>query len=707
MESLQFIRKKQFWAVVVLLLISNLIFLGYRIQKEKDREVLSDRQITTQEFGEIVKNREEAYEQKAAFQIFSSDSSFAGKNIIKEQKDYKNSFKIQIKEGNNRVITAVISQHETAWLIFFFVFYLIIQFHREREGEMWYVMHSLPNGRGRLSVKRCGVIIFLSIVFNLSIYLTSFAFSSILLGGKVVWGRGIQSIEAFVTLPQAISILQFCLLFVVVHIFGCCCVGLFIFFIFSCCKEKLSAFLWCATIGMGEYLFTLLPLQSNLVIARIWNFFSFVDMTNYFITYRNIPIPFGGIMEMLPLCLITCGITGVLSFLGAIYVNHKIMPGRTESLVQKIFRKGLDYIRKVLSVLPNIGMELFKQIVSQKKWCVLVLLCVICFYTEKPILYFPSPTEVFLDEFYMKFSGTVENEEVDTYLENVRKEIQEAQKNFKIAKEHLKKGIISLSEYENYAHAISGIEGKIEGYKWICKERMRLKNIQNSTGIAMKYVNPKGYEPLCHSDYWNEENKIALFAMFVLLLLLFDVGSYEKKIGMTPIICSTSKGRNMLFRNKMYVAVFYAIFSWILIYGFHLWNVSKTYGGFFEPFAPVQSLASLDGVAFHCSICQYFVLVYLWRLLILILVSFFILGISCLLSKLSTFCVVFGVAILPSILYCLGIEQMGLFSFSKILALLHYPGQKMGTYCFYVGVLLIGTFFSLLIGKRVCFTRSD
>lgn len=706
MEILQFIKKKQFWAVIALLLVANSFLFVYDIWQERDIGILSDRQITKQEYQTIVENREKIHQQAAAFQVFADENSFAGKNRIKEQKDYKNSSKIQVEEGNNRVITAVVSNHKTSWFLLFFVCYLVFQFHREREGAMWYVMHSLPKGRGRLGAKRCGILVILTTFFGLFLYISSFLLSSFLLGGNVGWNRGIQSIEAFVSIPQAFSIWQFSFLFIFIHILGCCCVGFCLFFIFSCCKEKLVAFIWIAVIGIVEYLLTLLPIQSNLVLVKICNLFSFVNMTEYLSAYRNIPIPTGRLMEMFPLSVITCVITGSLFFIGTFYANHKIMPNRKESTIHRFFVKKLDYLRRMLLVLPNIGLELYKQVIGQRKWIILFLLCVICFYKETSGLYFASPKEAFLNEFYTNFSGTVENKKVDAYLEDLDREIVEAKKEQQIIKRELKNGSITATEYEERMHAISTIDSKIEGYEYIYKERTRLKNLQNSTGIEMEYVNPRTYDPICHPDFWKKENKTALFIMFILLLLLFDIGSYEKKVGMNPILCSTSRGCGMLFQKKVMVVIFYGIFTGVLVYGSNIWNIIRSYGRFTGLNAPIQSLAYLDKVTLHCPIWLYLVGVYLLRLFVIILFSLLVYGISCLLSPLSTFVLVFCIGIIPSLLYYLGIEQAGVISFSKILAFLHYPGEKMKTYVFYMGVLVLGTIGSLLIGKKTCFMQN-
>lgn len=122
--------------------------------------------------------------------------------------------------------------------------------------------------------------------------------------------------------------------------------------------------------------------------------------------------------------------------------------------------------------------------------------------------------------------------------------------------------------------------------------------------------------------------------------------------------------------------------------------------------APIQSLACLDKVALHCPIWLYLVGFYLLRLFVIVLFSLLVYGISCLLSPLSTFALIFCIGIIPSLLYYLGIEQTGVIAFSKILAFLHYPGQKMKIYVFYMGVLMLGTIGSLLIGKKICFMQN-
>lgn len=688
MEGRRIFFQKKVIGVALLLFLINLGVLTYGCEKEMDLYDYDSSTVTQQEYGKRISKRKEAVEKNKDFQIFDTEDSFAGKDSEKEAADFKKVENITVEDGNNRVVTAVVSNEAASWILLLFMFFLVLQFFTERESAVWTVIHTMPKGRGALALRRCGVLLIGAAGFGAFLYGSSFILTSILFGGNAGWQRSIQSIAAFVDIPYALPVWEYCLCFAVMHILAAFVLGLVLFFVFSCCKEKILAMLLLAFMGVVEWLFALIPIQSNLVMVKYWNLFFFADVTECLVSYRNIPFPVLGIIERSSYMVLALVITGGIFFLLSIWVNHKIMPTGAQSIFGKTLHRLTQKLRQFLSHLPGFGLEVYKQWMGQKKIWILVALLVLCVYTGKESRYFSNPTETFVNEFYEQFSGSVSNPQADAYLNKIQKENEKLMKRVDDATEDFQDGKMSATEYEKISNVLNAYEGQLQGYDILQKERKRLLRLEKETGQHMEYVNQTGYEHLLKKCWWDKENQTALLAMVALVLLLFDSFSYEQKVGMEQVFCATKRGRRILTKDKLCMSVGYAFLVWLLVYGEEVLRTWNSFG-LPQPGVPVQSIACVDGVPLHCSIGVYLGIVYLLRLFLLIMFAWIILGVSSLVRQEISLFVSMCVFVLPSAAYCIGLEAIGVLALSKPVAFLHYQEKGMGIYGMYVGTFLV------------------
>lgn len=688
MEGRRIFFQKKVIGVAVLFLLVHLSILCYRCENEADLWDYDASTVTQQEYRQRALQRKETEEKNKDFQIFATEDSFARKSSEKEAADFKKVENITVEDGNNRVVTAVVSNEAASWMLLLFVFFLVLQFFTERESAVWTVMHTMPKGRGMLALKRCGVLLIGTAGFGSLLYGSSFFLTSILLGGNAGWKRSVQSIAAFVDIPYAFRVWEYCLWFAAMHILAAFVLGLVLFFAFSCCKEKILAMLVIAFFAVVEWFFTLLPVQSNLVMVKYCNLFFFADVTECLVGYGNIPFPVTGIIGRSSYLFFALFVTGDVFFLLSIWVNHKMMPTGAEGIWGRLLHGLTQKFRKFLSYLPDFGLEAYKQWMGQKKIWILAVLLVLCVYTGKESRYFSTPKETFVNEFYAQFSGSVSNPKADAYLKRIQKENEELESKVETAKVAFQNGEISATEYEKAANLLSAYEGQLQGYTFLQSERSRLLKLQKETGKNMEYVNQSGYEHLLKKDWWNKENQTVLLAMLALVFLLFDSFSYEQNVGMEQVFRATKRGRRVLTRDKLSMSAVYAFLVWGLVYGEELFRTFSNFG-LPQPGVLVQSIACVDGVAVHCSIGVYLGMVYLLRLFLLVLFAWIILGVSSFVRQELSLFLSLCVFVLPSAAYCIGFESLGILALSKPIAFLHYQEKGMGVYGIYVGFFLV------------------
>lgn len=104
--------------------------------------------------------------------------------------------------------------------------------------------------------------------------------------------------------------------------------------------------------------------------------------------------------------------------------------------------------------------------------------------------------------------------------------------------------------------------------------------------------------------------------------------AFERQSGVVPMVRSTRRGRNGLFRRKAILTAALATFVWAIVYMRELWTFLERH----QPEsleATVQNIDALANFPIVLTLKQYLVLLYAIRLVMLLCVGFAVLLISC------------------------------------------------------------------------------
>lgn len=692
-------QKKGILIVIVALLFLHIFLLVRHINMPNMMYAIDSTQMTQKEYNASVQKREELAKQQAKFSIFAEDSSFAKISSEKERKDYADCKEICIEEGNNEVMTTLMSDTSLPYILCAFAFYLVLYFYRERDYGVWPIVYSTPRGRGKLAAKRCFILAFGIFLFGILLYFSSILTIVCILGGNVGWDRSIQSVAGFINIPQPISFWQLLIEAFGLHMIGAFCIGLVVFFIFSIWREKLFAYLTIIGVIFLEWIFMKLPLQSDLVLARYFNLYHFMDLRDVLLSYRNVAVPIIGIAGNLSFSLFTCLCTILVSIILVCFVNERQMPSYQENRIKKWCCRITAKLRILLSYLPLWGMECYKQLWGQRKWCVFVILFIICCRQQTSSMYVQSPEQEFVNQFYEQYEGSIDDPETIKALNEIRLENRSIMDEYQVALSDLKKGKIAQNEFEKVSNCYGVKETQIKGYKILQSETKRLQKVGKRQNKTMHYVKQQDYETVFSRSYWNSHNKTAVLALLALVLFLFDSFSYENKVGMQTNLNSTPLGQLGILRMKVKLAVFYGSAVWGIVY-ISQWYYHFGENGLVGLQAPVQSLKCLQYVTWNCTILQFMVFLAVYQMMFCILVALLVLGISMLLKPVLSILFTVCMFVLPSVLYIMGVEVMGRFAICKCLVVYWYICDrwiKLAVYLFAIFSMLCLTLF---LGNR-------
>ena len=699
------LQKNRIWVVALVLLFLHGICYMRQCESNELSQKYDTKPVSQEEYQSTWNEIENEIQIKQTFSIFSEDSLFAKRNLEKQENDFAKGQHIEVKSGNNKMFLGIIADTTLPLCMAVFMCYMVLQFQRERECGVWTVVHTLKYGRGNLAAKRCAFLLLGIAGFGMALYGQTILIAWKYFGGNVLWSRAIQSVSLFQKLPYPISLGELLAGCVLAQILGMYTIGVCLFLIFSAWRHRLFAYLTTGILIGAEWLLTLLPEQSPFVLAKYWNLYQFANMGQIMLSYRNLPLPMGKITGVIPFCIGSCLFTCIAGVVLSVYVNETLKPAFGTGRIMRKVLACTNAIRRVQMVLPQCGMELYKQLVGQKKWCVWAVFLVLCLpqpenqrivYTEKQNL---------VNQFYTQFEGKeLQDVSVQEYFKNQRRQNKKAEKIYADAVKSFQRNEISMDEYEEAGFQYKKNEVKQKAYRELQKENDRLLQVEKKTGQKMVYVNPMSFSRIFSNHQWKNQIKKAMLSMAVLLLLLYDVCSYEKRKGMFFGIRSTPEGLGILLRQKTWIAVGEAVLVWCVV-NFSEWRTLLAPSVRAVWNAPAGSVKYLDDVSVSCSIGQICVATYGIRLVFCILFALMVLYLSGIFEGTTVMIVVLACLLLPTVGYYVGVPFMGKIAIGKCFVGYRYGNEKWYKLLLYMLALFLMCVGAVLRGIQKWYRR--
>ena len=419
--------------------------------------------------------------------LFSDPKSVAYQNTAKTARDFPES--VAVTSGHDLAVTTFFEDKWTDYSIFLVMCLVCGLFAAERKEGLWSMIHAAPGGRGRLALKRTGIL-----------FAAAWISSLVLIGSKLLlcnweyhgfseWGRMIQSIPMFSNVPTPMTIGQFWGLYITVKALGAFWIGLVLWAVLSMISDLGLALCTAGGLMAAEFACTAIPSNSIFAPARYVNVFSYVDFQPVFTKYLNIRL-FGTLVQgsdlvllLLPvLCLIFVGLNVFITLR-----KYPIAP------TNRILRWADSICKRINPVLAG-GGETCKLLIKRKGILLLVLLAVFVFQMDAP-----PRTRVDYDpliQYYQqKYIGPITEQKLETMEEE-----------------------------------LSYILGSPNG-----EGLQRVIDDAKAAPVGAWIIPTAPYDAIWSNNEENYHRTTALVAMLILVLVLSPIASQEKQSNMTQL----------------------------------------------------------------------------------------------------------------------------------------------------------------------------
>ncbi|MDD6207356.1 MAG: hypothetical protein PUB10_02415 [Clostridiales bacterium] len=590
-------------------------------------------------------------------------SRFSMSNVIKTAKDYGKVKDTVLSMGADGIVDRIAGQVSCQILVCVFLLFLVFDFQQEVVNGFSYVVYATPEGRGKLSFRRIVLLVLSGLLVGSMLYAERIFLNLFFFGGADSLSRTVQSVASLsgICIP-GMTVGGYLVFYSIVHCLGAVASVMAIWFFFALFRNHTAAMLASGIVYAVEYsLWRFITPQSRLVLLHDLNLWNMLEPFRWMAEYRNVNV-FGravGLFSMesmfLVMLLISVG-TGIC------ICGQKKRPvgrsGRLAAIADNMKKKAGTFLCGVPQYLNSTGVELYKLLIPQKGFLVLILAGYLCsgfFSTDRMIQY--SSVESILNEVYDTYGGTLP-EDQDTgiyeYVKQSSETVQDARNYYMDYKKKYKEGICSQEELEEAGYRVDACADLEEAVR-ILKKHISYLEGQKRMGKNVELINPSGYYHLLDKDDQDILNVRMLELLFMITVLSTGVMLYEKKCKTLNLFRSTEKGRGRIFASKCVAVSVVSGGMCLLEAASHFYYVSQVYG-ITGLGAAVQSLEEYGNVQVDVSIGFYLAVLLFVRLLLFVCVSVSVVCLSVFLPQKNALPVSLLLVCIPGALYITGIE---------------------------------------------------
>lgn len=553
----------------------------YEEQATKDRitslSAVLDSVDYTYEFHEKLDDVFANAERLSGISIFQNSGDI-DPNLAKTATDYRRLEQITVTPGNNAPINALLGFGVPPILGLIFACVLVSMTLAEQQYGLRPLIFSAKNGRGRLTACRWLGLLFGSVLFAALLYGLTIMLSTSLLGG-VNLDRMVQSVPAMFSLTVPMTIREFLWLYLACGIGTQIMLTFVVWLTFSVVEQRQMAFLTTAVVvGVSWLLYRVIPAQSFLAVLKYANPAATMDFMGCLTVYRNLGV--GSVLaEKNDVVLFTGIILTVACAAIAIWCGIKRYSisshGKLYGLIQKWMKTLGDRYHAMIAKLGFGGLECYKVLVMQKGALVLAVLCFLLIqsYPVREITYVGEAQ--FMRGFYESYSGQGITQELESYVSDLQKKLDDVEEEFLASQTAFEQGSIDTAEYLAASQKYAAFDVQRKALATI-REKMAWVESQTSQGFDAVIIDSTGYDRLLEqSDSDRIMVLVALLACIILSALLFPM---EQKLGLRSMIRSTFKGQRVLAEKKLALGLVLSAVVFVLFAGIRMGTIGLTYG---------------------------------------------------------------------------------------------------------------------------------
>ena len=648
------------------------------------RYELSERYQHVSEYQEHLKQVQENARLMENFRLFQDSEEKADPNIQKTAKDYARLFGLKLELGNDNFLVRLYQCDTLRYALLFFSILLTGQMLSERKKGLWQVVYAAPGGRGRLALRRIGVLAVSVFGFELLLFGGMALVSAYFYGWETNWSRAVQSIPEFGQWTVPMTEGQF-LLFYLLVTFLTVFFQTMLVWVFSTAFDHPMLALFCLGILylIGYFLYNGLLPQSPVSVLKYFNLYGILNLSSWLMEYRNFTVGPMAVNRMpLLLCVMMVG-SFLLAILG-ILIQQRKRPVHPMSRGVRRIERIMDMLRGITERLQIWSMEIYKLLILERGAVVLLVALAWCWSSVSSVAVYQSPEEAFCTRFYEAYSG-----KPDAKMEQaLKKEEKRARNAIESYQKAQKKYADQPQKLEIAEKKFAAAQGLILGSKRIRTQVNALADSHTHDKKELWLVDPRGYKQLIGEESVERQTKNGLLTLAVTFFLSAPLFSMERKRGTRNVLCATPAGRRYLIRKKAGAVALLAGMVTIMVYGFDAYALYHIMP--FSDFdAPLSSLSFMQDNIMQGSIGVYLLFLMVLRICGAVCAGFLAGAWSVFLPSEGVLAVG-AVLLIPSILDVLGVNIPKILSFAYLQAIGTWQnGASMQLVFFYMLELLM------------------
>lgn len=604
-------------------------------------------------------------EKMLSYSIFNKENSFSYRNIIKTSEDYAHLIDTPLQLSlDTGVVTSTSYQiSDILIMITIFIFSMYI-FSSERESGQLALLRTAKRGRLSLFSAKLAALCILAMGLVLLFYGLNLLIAAKLYGFGDM-SRYIQSISDFKYSNLEITVQQFLLFFIIGKMAASILLALLFSFLFIICKHPGKAYVLIAVLLTASYMaYRFIHPASYLNVLKYVNVIAFMDTFHFISEYRNLNVggyPIGRLYAVMVVMLLLC----IALAIGAaiVYIRQDGLSWGTAIFRQwlGIFHKGSKL--KIKGSHRIAIHEWHKMLLSSKGYLILGIALFISFNDTHLEERRFTQDETYYNSYLSMLNGEL-NEDKVSIIEEERARFDGAGQTFQRIETSYRNGEITNQQYNEQIGELEHFLLKNKAFLRVYAQYEYLIALEQSKGIKGYFVNEHSSDYFFHNGNRDEMN--ALLFMFLLLLSLSSLFTYDYRIGMVHLLRSTRRGRLALFISKYGIAAAVTIMIWLSLYTPPFINV---FAGFpaFSWDAPIQSIKHYQYVEAPLTIVQYVIIISVMQLIASAAIVITIVVLSQLIKRWFA-AILAGLVVLicPLFIQLFGFETIERYSF-------HYP----------------------------------
>jgi hypothetical protein len=559
---------------------------------------------------------------------------------------------------------------------------IVYQYMAEQKSGLYFIIHTAPNGRGKLFMHRCFILCG-AIITITGLFYTETAFLLLKIHGGVegILDKAVSKELSVLTIGMlnragAVGLL------IVVSSITAIAISLLLWYVLSLFRNvNIGMFAFLVFVALDYLVYLLVSSKSILRGLHFINIY-YLLYPNKAVSYYNWGYSFG-ITSLLNSTVIFAAVLSTVLSLLNYNTNVRSYYDGKENIVERCIHRIIEGFMHLLGKLPVVFTEIYKVLISQKIGIVLLLLIYVITKIEVGSGVIYDATGSYLSGYYEKADGLSYGAE----LENVYEEY--------------------LVEYQLF---LENTNTNMESAEEVIQYRKSLLQAIRENVDYIKQMQEKGYKVVVTKpfEYWGAlgtdegENQRMLALINIIAAIVVSSGflSYEKKNNMLKMVRAYPNRRNWTIRKLLSNMCIIALFE-VITYGIYYHKLFQKYELKECISAPLKSLPIFQNYPFNLSIGGFLIFDAGIKCLLLILISFIICHISIYIEYI--YCLLVGMLIVtPQLLYLVGFGMMDKWSVGKYVAFLpvFWEGRKsIRNYYIFVAFLTIlgGTMFFRII----------